>query len=122
MDMDELVRIWPAVMDELAKTAPALTAFFEEARPVGFEAAENVVEISFPAGATFNKRKAETPDNRERVAEALKAVTEQDLKPVYSLLDPEPEPDEAPAAKADGVSEQELLERLKSEFDAEEVS
>jgi DNA polymerase-3 subunit gamma/tau len=127
MDMDELVRIWPAVMDELAKTAPALTAFFEEARPVGFEAAENVVEISFPAGATFNKRKAETPENRERVAEALKAVTERDLKPVYSLLDPDaeperPAPDEAPAAKADGVDEQELLARLKSEFDAEEVS
>jgi DNA polymerase-3 subunit gamma/tau len=124
MDMDELVRVWPAVMDELAKTAPALTAFFEEARPVDFVAAENVVEISFPAGATFNKRKAETPENRDRVAEALKAVTGQDLKPTYSLLDPDAEPvvDEAPAAKADGVDEQELLERLKSEFDAEEVS
>jgi hypothetical protein len=104
-----------------------LAAFFEEARPVGFEPTENVVEISFPAAATFNKRKAETPENRERVAESLQTVTGQALKPAYVLLDGESEASaraEAPApeAKGEGLDEEELLERLKSEFDAEEVS
>ncbi len=126
LDLETLKQVWPAVLDQLATTAPALAAFFEEARPVGFDAAESVIEISFPAAATFNKRKAETPENRERVVESLVTVTGQNLKPTYVLLDGESEePAEAqtPAPKADeGLSEEELLERLKSEFDAEEVS
>jgi hypothetical protein len=123
LDLEKLKQIWPAVLDQLSTTAPALAAFFEEARPVGFEG--DVVEISFPAAATFNKRKAEVPEQRERVAEALQTVTGQSLKPAYVLLDGESEaPVEAPApaGKDEGLDEQELLERLKSEFDAEEVS
>jgi len=124
LDLEKLKQAWPAILDQLAKTAPALAAFFEEARPVGFDAAGAVVEISFPAAATFNKRKAEVPEQRERVAEALKTVTGQSLKPVYVLLDGESEAPAAPATEArdEGVDEEELLERLKSEFDAEEVS
>ncbi len=125
LDLEKLKQVWPAVLDQLATTAPALAAFFEEARPVGFEG--EAVEISFPAGATFNKRKAETPENRERVAESLATVTGRSLKPTYVLLDGESEDSEeaqepAPAASEEGLSEEELLERLKSEFDAEEVS
>jgi hypothetical protein len=127
LDLDQLKHLWPSILDQLSKTAPALAAFFEDARPVGFDSAENVVEISFPASATFNKRKAETPENRERVAESLAAVTGQGLKPTYVLLDVEseaPEQEQAPApeSKDEGLDEEELLERLKSEFDAEEVS
>jgi DNA polymerase-3 subunit gamma/tau len=123
LDLEKLKQIWPAVLDQLSTTAPALAAFFEEARPVGFDG--DIVEISFPAAATFNKRKAEVPEQRERVAEALKTVTGQDLKPVYVLVDGEgeaPVEPPAPASKDEGLDEQELLERLKSEFDAEEVS
>jgi DNA polymerase-3 subunit gamma/tau len=127
VDLESLKRVWPAVLDQLAKNAPALAAFFEDARPVGFEAAESVVEISFPAAATFNKRKAEVPEQRERVAEALLAVTGKSLKPTYVLLDgdapaPAPAAPASPEAKDEGVDEEELLARLKSEFDAEEVS
>ncbi|HEY4778517.1 MAG TPA: DNA polymerase III subunit gamma/tau [Solirubrobacterales bacterium] len=123
LDLEKLKQVWPAVLDQLATTAPALAAFFEDARPVGFEG--DVVQISFPAAATFNKRKAEVPEQRERVAEALQTVTGQSLKPAYVLLDGESEaPAEAPAPAAKGgeLDEEELLERLKSEFDAEEVS
>jgi DNA polymerase-3 subunit gamma/tau len=122
LDLEKLQRVWPAVMDQLVTTAPALTAFFEDARPVGF--ADGVVEISFPGNATFNKRKAETPENREKVAEALLTVSGQALKPTYVLVDGEaPATPAAPAAAADdSLDDEELLERLKSEFDAEEVS
>ena len=89
LDLEKLKQVWPAVLDQLATTAPALAAFFEDARPVGLEG--DVVEVSFPAGATFNKRKAETPENRERVAESLQTVTGQALKPTYVLLDGESE-------------------------------
>jgi DNA polymerase III subunit gamma/tau len=124
LDLGKLKQVWPAVLDQLATAAPALAAFFEEAKPVGFEG--EVVEVSFPAGATFNKRKAETAENRERVAESLATVTGRALKPTYVLLDgesEEPAESQAPAPQADEeLSEEELLERLKSEFDAEEVS
>jgi DNA polymerase III subunit gamma/tau len=125
VNLEQIRRIWPSIIDQLAKTAPALAAFFEEARPVAFDDAGSVVEIAFPAAATFNKRKAETPEQRERVAEALKAVTGESLTPTYVLLDgeePEQAPATPPAAPSDEVDEEELLERLKSEFDAEEVS
>jgi hypothetical protein len=124
LDLDGVQRIWPDVMDQLATTAPALAAFFEEARPVGFDG--KVVEISFPAASTFNKRKAEAPEQRERVAEALAAVAGEPLRPTYVLADGDsPEPGgeaDKPAGADDVVDEEELLERLKSEFDAEEVS
>jgi hypothetical protein len=125
LDLDGLKKVWPAVLDQLSKTAPALAAFFEEAKPVGLDVAEGVAEISFPAGATFNKRKAETAEQRERVAEALQTVIGQPLKPTYVLGDEESseqEPAEPPAAGDEKMDEEELLRRLKSEFDAEEVS
>ncbi len=106
-------------MDQLAKTAPALAAFFEQARPVGLDEAGEVVEVSFPATATFNKRKAETPEQRERVAEALQAVIGLPLRPAFVLADGEDEEGETPGA---AVDEAELVARFKREFDAEEVS
>jgi DNA polymerase III subunit gamma/tau len=124
LSLEKLHGYWPAVLDQLSKTAPALAAFFEEAKPVGHDAEGKTVEISFPASATFNKRKAETPEQRERVAEALDTITGQTLKPVYVLAeggDEKPEPSEG-AGKSGKMDDEQLLERLKSEFDAEEVS
>ena len=95
--------------------------------PSRLRAAEMSSRSAFPAAATFNKRKAEVPEQRERVAEALQTVTGHSLKPTYVLLDGESEvPAAAPAPeprdKDEALDEEELLERLKSEFDAEEVS
>ena len=45
----------------------------------------------------------------------------QELKPTYVTLEGEAPPD-TPAPGSEDVDEAELLERLKSEFDAEEVS
>jgi DNA polymerase III subunit gamma/tau len=120
-DIQKLVRVWPAVLDKLRETSPALAATFEGARPVELD--EDGMKIGFPADATFNKRKAESPDKRELVADAVEAVVGTRLRPVYVLLNGEPEPaqqQETPAAE--GADEEALIERLKSEFDAEEVS
>ncbi|MBK5218232.1 MAG: DNA polymerase III subunit gamma/tau [Thermoleophilia bacterium] len=122
LSLDELQRIWPAVLQKLGETAPALAATFEGVRPDGLEGDE--LSIGFPPDKTFNKRKAEAPERREALIAALVAVTGHTLRPTYDLLDgeaPEPQTGED-AGKADGVSEEELLRRLKSEFDAEEVS
>jgi hypothetical protein len=120
LDVDEVARVWPAVLQKLAETAPALAATFEGARPVAL--GEEGLEIGFPADRTFNKRKAESPERREAVAAAFEGVTGRAMRPTYVLLDGEAvEADEGTGSEKAVVDEQELLERLKSEFDAEEV-
>jgi DNA polymerase III subunit gamma/tau len=119
LDLDQIVRVWPAILDQLLQTAPALAATFEGARPVGLDVEERSVTIGFPADHTFNKRKAEAPDKREQMAAALERVLGEKLRPVYSVLDGE---DAAPGAQADdSVDHAALVEKIKSEFDAEEV-
>jgi DNA polymerase-3 subunit gamma/tau len=121
MSLDEVVRIWPTVLDKLMETAPALAATFEGARPVALDG--EGLKIGFPVDRTFNKRKAEAPERREAVAEAFEAVSGRRLRPTYVLLDGEEAPpaEEAPTA-GDEMDHDALVEHFKSEFDAEEVS
>ncbi len=118
-------RIWPAVLDKLAEKAPALAATFDGARPVAF--AGDDLTIGFPPDQPFNKRKAESPDRRQALIDAFAAVAGGPIAPLYVLLEEDdaaaaaPPPD-TPAPGSGEIDEDELLERLKSEFDAEEVS
>jgi hypothetical protein len=121
LDLDQVVRVWPAVLDQLMQTAPALAATFEGARPVAFDAAEQAVTVGFPADHTFNKRKAEAPDKREQLAEALETVLGQKVRPAYDVFDGDAQPSEADAVENRGVDHEALVEKIKSEFDAEEV-
>ncbi len=91
-----MVRVWPAVLDQLMQTAPALAASFDGARPVELDAGERTVTVGFPAAHTFNKRKAEAPDKREQLVAALEAVLGEKLRPVYVVLEDE---DAAPEAR-----------------------
>ncbi len=119
LDLPEIGRVWPAVLDHLHRTAPALAASFEGARPVEIDAEERTVTIGFPADHVFNKRKAEAPDKREQLVDGLQAVLGEKLRPVYAVLDGE---SASEAAHAEGdVNHDALVARLKSEFDAEEV-
>jgi hypothetical protein len=120
LDLEALKRVWPAVLQKLAETAPALAATFEGARPVAVDADERSVTVGFPADHTFNKRKAEAPDKREQMAAALETVLGQKVRPAYEVFDGEAAPAEADAAES-GVDHEALVEKIKSEFDAEEV-
>jgi len=121
LDLEQIVRVWPSVLDQLLQTAPALAATFEGARPVGFE--DGSVTIGFPADHLFNKRKAEAPDKREQMAAALETVLGEKLRPQYAVFDEEAEAASAPAdaGEAGGMDHAALVEKIKSEFDAEEV-
>jgi DNA polymerase III subunit gamma/tau len=118
IDLERVLRLWPAVVDQVRQSGSAmLSALFEGARPVALDSEEAILRIGFPSSATFNKRKAEAGEHRERLSEALRTIVGEQLRPVYVLLD-----GEAPA-KEEGSEpdEEEILERIKSEFDAEEV-
>ena len=119
VDLERIARLWNAVLDQLRQSsAPALAALFEGARPVEIDRDEATLTVGFPASATFNKRKAEVPDKREQMAAALEAVTGERLRPVYAVLDAQ---GAAEGSGGEEIDEDELVERLKSEFDAEEV-
>ena len=120
LTLDDVVRTWPAVIDKLGETSPALAATFEGARPVSLD--EEGLKVGFPADSTFNKRKAEAPDKRELMADALDDVLGERMRPAYVLLEgEEKEPDAEPDGAEDQVDHDAFAEKLKSEFNAEEV-
>ncbi|HEY2056437.1 MAG TPA: hypothetical protein VGH14_21100, partial [Solirubrobacterales bacterium] len=124
-DLAQVTRIWPAVLAKLAEKAPALAATFDGAGPIAFEGDD--LTIGFPVDQPFNKRKAESPDRRQALIDAFAEVTGGPVSPRYVLIE-EGEapavaaPPDTPAPGSERIDEDELLERLKSEFDAEEVS
>ncbi|HEX3041929.1 MAG TPA: DNA polymerase III subunit gamma/tau [Solirubrobacterales bacterium] len=119
LSLDDIQRVWPAVLQKLEETAPALAGALEGARPVSF--GEEGLQVGFPPDMTFLKRNADSPEKRDTVAAAFAAVTGTGLRPTYVLLDGEAPPD-TPAPGSEEIDEDRILERLKSEFDAEEVS
>jgi DNA polymerase-3 subunit gamma/tau len=119
LSLEEIQRVWPAVLHKLAETAPALAATLEGARPISYS--DDGLQVGFPPDMTFLKKKAEGADRRDTVAAAFAAVVGVGLRPVYVVLEGEAPPD-TPAPGSEGIDEDRLLERLKSEFDAEEVS
>jgi DNA polymerase-3 subunit gamma/tau len=123
LSFQDIQKAWPAILQKLSETAPALAATFEGARPTSFDGAG--LQVGFPAAMTFNKKKADNPERRDTLAAAFAAVTGVGLRPTFVVLSEEEEaqapPPDTPAPGSDEVDEEELLERLKSEFDAEEV-
>jgi DNA polymerase-3 subunit gamma/tau len=71
--------------------------------------------VAFPAGAEFNKRKAEQEEHRRMVADAVGRVSGRRLIPRYELR-------EFDVAEAEKLSEEGLVQRFMEEFDAEEIA
>jgi DNA polymerase-3 subunit gamma/tau len=119
IDIERLTGMWPAVLDHVRQSgSELLSAVFQAARPLAVDAERAVVEVGFPPSAAFNKRKAEVKANQDRLAEALRTIVGESLRPVYVLIDGED------AANGDNgeaeLTDEELVERIKAEFDAEE--
>ena len=119
VDLERISGLWPAVLDQVRESgSELLSTVFAAARPVAVDVERAVLEVGFPTSAAFNKRKAEAKEARERLAEAVQTIVGQRLRPVYVLLEGD---EEVAAGDAEPqLSEEELIERLKSEFDAEE--
>ena len=118
VDLGKLVSLWPAVVDQVRESGSELLGHVLAAgRPVAVDAGEATVEVGFPPSAAFNKRKAEDKDAAGRLTDAVKTIVGERLRPVFVLLDTE----EGSEPVEPVMSEAELVELMKTEFDAELV-
>ncbi len=110
----EFVRgLWPAALDAVRAENAMVAALLGDARPSSISGAK--LTVSFPEGAEFSRKKADA--NRELLQTALRGLTGRSLGVTFDLSAPPPGEGEPRPA----MSEDELLERLKAEFKAEEV-
>ena len=117
----ELERLWPAVLERVreAEGGEMMAALLADARPLALE--DDVLVLSYPASASFSKRKIEDRTNGERLGQALRLVSGRPLVARFEIHD-DAEGGEDPATPAVRLTEEELIARFKSEFDAEDVA
>jgi DNA polymerase III subunit gamma/tau len=121
VDFERVVSLWPAVVDQVRESgSDFLSTVFAAARPVALdtEGSGQALKVGFPPSAGFNKRKAEAQDARDRLADAVQTIVGERLRPVYVLLEADDVVDVV--GEKGELSEEELIARLKDEFDAEE--
>jgi DNA polymerase-3 subunit gamma/tau len=118
LDLASLRELWPAVIDTVRAENGLLAAALAKAQPV--ELAGGEVTFAFARDGSFFKGTAEREEHRQRVADAVRSLSGATLRPRYELRDLAPE--EAPAEDvAAGPADDELVDRLVAEFDAEEL-
>ncbi|MET0957549.1 MAG: DNA polymerase III subunit gamma/tau [Solirubrobacterales bacterium] len=116
VDLEKVVGLWPAIVEQVRESGYGLLSqILSAARPVAVDMDAGTLEVGFPESAAFNKRKAEDTEMRDRFADALRLIVGERLRPVYVLLD-----DEAKPQEGSPMSEDELVELMRTEFDAEE--
>ena len=119
IELERVTELWPAVLDRMRDSgSELLSTVLSAARPVAVDAGRRLLEVGFPPSAAFNKRKAEAQEARDQLADAVKAIVGERLRPVYVLLDGDEGVEEGGGDR--GLTEDELIELVRSEFDAEE--
>src|SRR4051794_14538903 len=120
VEIDAVVEAWPAVVDHLRDSGSAmLSTLFDDARPLAIDEERSMVRIGFPDSAKFNKKKAESSANVERMTEAIGVIVGTRMRPAYELIE-EDEATSAPEAATE-LSDEEKIDLIKDNFDATEV-
>ena len=112
IELGQIVSLWPAVAEAVAEENGMLSAALSAATPTALEA--DRLTIAFPSDAAFVKKKAE--QGRELVAGAVRGLTGRAVSLNFELSDAV-----TPPAGAATLDHEQLIERLRAEFGAEEV-
>jgi DNA polymerase-3 subunit gamma/tau len=112
IELDQIVALWPAVAEAIGEDREVLGHALAAAAPVALDS--DRLTIAFPPEASFVKKKAE--QGRELVANAVRGITGQSLILAFELSDAV-----TPAAGPAALDHDQLIERLRAEFGAEEV-
>jgi DNA polymerase-3 subunit gamma/tau len=112
-DLDAVRTLWPAVLDAVRAGNGLLAACLAEAHPVEVRGSE--VVVAFAEHDTFNRKMADGREHRATVDDALRGLAGSSLRVVFELRELEERSEVKPP------SEDELVARFKTEFDAEEI-
>ncbi len=116
-DLEAIADLWPAVIELVVAGHALCGAVIADTRPVAL-AGEDLT-VGFPTSAAFLKKKAEDPANRQIVTEALRQLAGGRRRISYELRE---DLDDAGGNGAPHTyTEEEWIERFKSELDAEEI-
>jgi DNA polymerase III subunit gamma/tau len=115
-DLDGMAAIWPAVRDAVCAENQMVGIAISDARPV--ELRENELVVAFAREDRFNQRQAALPEHRAIVEDAIRGLAGRRLRVSFELRDLEPEDAEAAAQPP---SEDEIVARFVTEFDAQEI-
>jgi DNA polymerase III subunit gamma/tau len=111
LELEQIKALWPAVADAVGEENGMLGAAVGAAQPAAIEG--DKLTVAFPADAAFVKKKAEA--NRDLLAAAVRGLTGHSLGLAFELSD------EASAGAQATLDHEQLIERLRAEFGAEEV-
>ena len=114
-DLESMQALWPAVVELVGMENKMLSAVLVDARPVAMVGED--LTVAFASSAAFLKKKAEHPDNRAIVADALRQLSGGRWRLSYELL----EADADAASELPAPTEEEWVARFMEEFDAEEL-
>jgi hypothetical protein len=112
-DLDAVRTLWPAVLDAVRADNGLLAACLAEAHPVEVRGSE--VVVAFAEHDTFNRKMADGREHRATVDDALRGLAGSSLRVVFELRELEERSEAKPP------SDDELVARFKTEFDAEEI-
>jgi hypothetical protein len=110
LDFEQLKSLWPAVIEAVCEENQMVGHSLANGRPISLEGSQ--LTVAFGEESAFAKKTVER--KRDLPAKAIRTLTGHPFDVVYELRDGEPLP-------ADGISEEELLERLRQDFGATEV-
>jgi DNA polymerase III subunit gamma/tau len=112
LGLDEVVALWPAIGQAVGEENGMLGAALAAASPTAVEG--DRLRVAFPPDAAFVKKKAE--QGRDLVADAVRGMTGRPMTLAFELSD-----SVAPTAGPATLDHDQLIERLREEFGAEEV-
>jgi hypothetical protein len=111
LELEQVRALWPAVADAVGEQNGMLGAAVGAAQPSAIDG--DMLTVAFPADAAFVKKKAEA--NRDVLATAVRGLTGHSLALAFELSE------EASAGAQTTLDHEQLIERLRAEFGAEEI-
>jgi DNA polymerase III subunit gamma/tau len=115
-DIDGMAALWPAVRDAVCAENQMVGIAISDARPV--ELRDDELVVAFAQEDRFNQRQAALPEHKAIVEGAIRGLAGRRLRVSFELRDLAPE---AAEEAAQPPSEDEIVARFVTEFDAEEI-
>jgi hypothetical protein len=118
LELQGLRTVWPAIIDAVRAENALCAALLEDAMPIAVDGTQ--VTVAFAPTDDFHRRKADDDGYRQCVAMAIRTVTGAKAQIAYVLAEAPIAGGDEPAA-APPPTDDEWVQRLVSEFDAEEI-